>query len=208
MNLLELVEKELKTRKISGVSASADTDTPSREAKESMEDKERIVSLEQEVKDLKSEKETWSTEKSALEITSLSDEKKAWIIEKAELETKASQVETLTEELKTQKEELETLRKFKTDTDEAAEKADKIKGIRTKLDAAGIAFDEGPDADYWLSFTEENLDKTIARVKKGTADKKAESSIKVPPVIGEDNSDARAVVADGLKEHKQAKGGS
>ena len=173
---------------------------------EMMEDKERIVSLEQEVKDLKSEKETWSTEKSALEITALKDEKEAWIAEKADLETKASQVETLTKELNDQKEELETLKKFKSDTDEAAERAEKIKGIKAKLDEAEIEADVEVDADYWLSMTDEVLEKTIARekdLKKGT---QASASIKVPPVDGGDESDARTIVSEGLNERKQERG--
>ena len=167
-----------------------------REVDKNMEDKERIEALEQEVKDLKGEKATLSTEK------------ETWATEKSDLEEKASQVETLTKELSDQKEELETLRKFKTDADEAAEKAERIKSIKAKLNEAEIEADVETDADYWLSMTEDTLDKTIAKMgelKKGAS---ASASIKVPPVNGEDESDARAVVAEGLKEHKQAKGGS
>lgn len=164
-----------------------DSDEASKsEVDKNMEDKEKIEALEQEVKDLKGEKETWATEKSGLE-------------------EKASQVETLTKKLSDQKEELETLRKFKSDTDEAAERADKIKGIKAKLDEAEIEANVETDADYWLSMTDETLDKTIAKMsdlKKGT---QASASIKVPPVNSGDESDARTIVSDGLKELKQAK---
>jgi len=173
-----------------------------------MEDKERIEALEQENKDLKREKETWSTEKSALEIQALKDEKGTWVTEKADLEGKASQVETLTTELNSQKEELETLRKFKADTDEAAERAEKIKGIKAKLDEAAIEANVEADADYWLSMTDETLDKTIAKMSELKKGAKASASIKIPPVGSGDESDAKIVVSDGLKELKQAKGGS
>jgi len=179
-----------------------------REVNKTMEDKERILALEQEIKDLKVEKETWSTEKSGLEVKALKEEKETFIAEKAELETKASQVETLTKELSDQKEELETLRKFKTDTDESAEKADKLKGIKAKLDEAKIDADIETEADYWLSMTEDTLDKTIAKMGELKKGAQASASIKVPPVGGENESDARTVVSDGFKELRQAKGGN
>ncbi len=158
----------------------------SSEGEKIMEDKEKITALEQENATLKTEKE-------------------ALVAEKTELETKASQVETLTKELDDQKKELEALRKFKTDTEEAAVRAEKIKGIKTKLDEAGIAADVESEADYWLSMSDETLTKTIAKMSELSKGAKASASIKVPPVGGEDESDARKIVSDGLKARKQAK---
>lgn len=155
--------------------------------------KEQIEALEQENRSLKGENET------------LSKEKDTWATEKTELEEKASQVETLTTEIKTMTDELETLRTFKKETDEAAERAEKIKGIKAKLDEAELEADVETDADYWLSMTDETLEKTIAKMsdlKKGT---QASASIKVPPVNGGEESDARTVASEGFKELKQAK---
>ena len=164
-----------------------------REGVENMEDKEKIEALEQDNKSLKDTNET------------LTKEKETWATEKTELEEKASQVETLTTELNNQKDELETLRTFKKETDEAAERAEKIKGIKSKLDEAELEADVETDADYWLSMTDETLEKTIAKMsdlKKGT---QASASIKVPPVNGGEESDARTVASEGFKELKQAK---
>jgi len=196
---------EIKKVLSAGVPASADTDTSKSEVKNSMEDREKIEALEQENKVLKAEKETWSTEKSAQELQALKEANEAWITEKSGLEEKASQVETLTKELSDQKEEIETLRKFKSDTDEAAERAEKIKGIKSKLDEAKLEADVETDADYWLSMTDDTLDKTIAKMSELSKGAKASASIKVPPVSGEDESDARTVASEGLKELKQAK---
>jgi len=196
---------EIKKVLITGVPASAGDDAPINEVN-SMEDKDRIIALEQEIKGLKDEKETWSTEKSTLEIATLKDEKETLIADKVDLEAKASQVDTLTKELGDQKEELETLRKFKSDTDESAEKADKLKGIKAKLNEAEIETDVETDADYWLSMTDDTLDKTIAKMRELKKPAKASASINVPPVIGDDaGSDARSIVSEGLKELKQAK---
>jgi|GEM_PF-3067748 len=151
-----------------------------------MDEKEKITALEAEVKTLKDEKESWSSEKT-------------------DLEAKASQVEALTQELTTLKTEVEALRKFKTDTEEAAQRADKIKGIKSKLDEAGIEADVETEADYWLSMTEDTLTKTIAKMSALSKGAKASASIKVPPVGGEDEPDARKVVSDALKARKQAK---
>lgn len=196
-----------------GVLASAEDKKTGSDADEAlskevlMEEKEKIASLEQEVKDLKGEKETWNTEKSAQEIAALKDEKETLITEKAGLEEKASQVDTLTQELADQKDELETLRTFKRDTEEAAERADKIKSIKSKLEEAGVVFDEA-DSEYWLAKTDDDLDKTIA--KMGAMVKGTQASaevVKVPPVVrGDDEPDAVAVVKDGLKERKQERG--
>jgi len=161
---------------------------------DNMEDKEKIASLEDDVKsvtrerdDLKGEKETWSTEK-------------------AELEEKASKVDELTDELSQNKQELEDLRQFKKATEEAAERAEKIEGIKTKLKEAEVDADVDSEADYWLSMNDETLDMTIAKLgavtKKGTAS----ASIKVPPVGGEETEDdARKIVSDGLNELRQAR---
>lgn len=156
--------------------------------------KENYEALEQANKALQGEKETLTKEKDTL------------LTEKAELETQASQVETLTKELGDLKTEVETLRQFKTDTEQAAERAEKIKGIKTKLDEAGIEADVETEADYWLSMTDETLDKTVAKMSVLSKGAKASASIKVPPVGGEDDeSDARIIVSDGLRELKQAK---
>jgi len=156
-----------------------------------MEDKEKIEGLEQEVKDLKGANATLTTEKSALE-------------------EKASQVEQLTKDLNDQKEELETLRKFKTDTDEAAVKAERIKVIKTKLDAAEIPVDMEKDAEYWLGKTDDDLEKTIAdlvEAKKGAQASAEKGKIDVPPVGSEDESDVRKTASDGLKELAAARRG-
>lgn len=164
------------------------------QGEDNMDDKEKIEALEQDNKTLTDDNKV------------LKDEKDTWATEKAGLEEKASQVDELTDELNTQKEELETLRKFKSDTDEAAEKAAKLEGIKTKLDEAELEADVEADADYWLSMTDETLEKTIAKMselKKGT---QASASIVVPPVTTGDEDDPRKTVSDGLKERKQERG--
>lgn len=163
---------------------------------DNMEDKEKIEALEKDNKALTDSNKT------------LEDEKVSWATEKTGLEEKASQVDELTTELTGLKEELETLRTFKSDTEEAAEKAERIKSIKTKLDEAEIEADVEAEADYWLSMTDETLEKTIAKMselKKGT---QASASIKVPPVVtgDEDEDDPRKIVSDGLKEKKQERG--
>jgi len=154
--------------------------------------KENFEALEQENKTLKTEKETLATENTTLKT------------EKTGLEEKASQVETLTKELSDQKEELETLRKFKTDTEEAAQKAEKIQSIKSKFEEAGIAFDEA-EADLYIGMDDEALSKILTKMSELSKGAKASASIKVPPVGGEDESDVRKIVSDGLKERKQAK---
>jgi len=49
------------------------------------------------------------------------------------------------------------------------------------------------------------LTKTIAKMSALSKGAKASASIKVPPVGGEDEPDARKVVSDALKARKQAK---
>lgn len=143
-----------------------------------MEDKEKIASLETEIKG-----------------------------KTAELEAKSGQVETLTKELNGLKTEVESLRKFKSDTEEAAEKAKKIQTIKSKLEEAGIEADVNAEADYWLAMTEDVLTKTIAKMtemlKKGTQ-ASASKDMKVPPVVSSPTDD-KAVVSEGLKEMKQAR---
>lgn len=150
--------------------------------------------------------EALETENKALkdETKDLKDKEGTWASEKADLEAKASQVEALTKELKDQSEELDTLRKFKTDTEEAAKKVEKIKNIKAKFEEAGVDFDEA-EADSYISLDDDVLAKIIAKMgdlKKGA---QASSSIKVPPVSGDDESDARTIASEGLKERKQAK---
>jgi len=145
-----------------------------------MEDKERIAALEQENTTLKADK--------------------------ASLEAKVIQLETVTKELDSQKAEFETLRKFKTDTEAAAEKAKRIQLIKSKLDEAGL---DSSDAkvDLLIGMSDEVLAKIIAEmsdIKKGAQASAEKKDIKVPPVVSGDNkTDARSIVADGLKERKQ-----
>jgi len=153
-----------------------------------MEDIEKkVASLEQEVEDLKKTKDTLETEN-------------------ASLKEQASQVETLTTEINEMKTELEALRKFKTDTEEAQERADNIKAIKSKLDEAGIEADVEAEADYWLSMTDDNLVKTIAKLSELSKGAKASASIKVPPVKTDDEDDDNvSIVSQALNERKQAK---
>jgi regulator of replication initiation timing len=101
-----------------------------------MEDKEKIASLETDIKG-----------------------------KTAELEAKSGQVETLTKENTSLKTELESLRKFKTDTEQAAERAKKIQLVKSKLEEAGIEADVNAEADYWLGMSDDVLTKTIAKIK-------------------------------------------
>lgn len=121
----------------------------------------------------------------------------------AELESKSSQVEALTTEITDIKTELESLRKFKKDTEEAAEKAKKIQAVKSKLEDAGIEADVSAEADYWLGMSDDVLAKTIAKLSE-MAKKQASASkeVKVPPVVSS-TTDAKVVVAEGLREHKQ-----
>jgi hypothetical protein len=128
---------------------------------------------------------------------------------KAELETKSSEVDELkklTENINSMTDELETLRKFKVDTEEAAQRAERLEGIQSKLNEAEIEADVKTEADYWLGMTDDTVDKTIAKMKelKKAAEAKseeaqAEKKIKVPQVKPE-NNDAKAIAAEGLRE--------
>jgi len=207
-NLINLTDistaqlKELQKILSVGVVAQAELDTLDAEAVVSddsyktinnevfsMEDKEKIESLEHENATLKGERDSLTNEK-------------------VELEEKASQVVSLTDELNSQKEELELLRQFKKEAEEVAERQRKIDDISSKLEEAGIEFDAESDSDYWLSMTEDIMDKTINKFK--SLSKKTEASVKinVPPIRSSDDvndSSAVSVVSDGLKEIKQSK---
>ncbi len=141
-------------------------------------------------------------------IATLEAENQALKDKTAELEAKSSQVETLTTELTGLKTEIESLRKFKSDTEEAAEKAKKIQTIKSKLEEAGIEADVDAEAEYWLSMTEDVLTKTVAKMsemlKKGTQASASKENMKVPPVVSSPTDD-KSIVAEGLREMKQAK---
>lgn len=124
---------------------------------------------------------------------------------KDELAKASTKVQELTTELAKQTDELTKLREFKKTTEEAAQRVEKIKGIKSKLDEAGIVADLETEADYWLSMNEDTLTKTIAKMKELAKGAKASASIKVPPVGGVEESDARKIVSEALKERKQAK---
>jgi len=158
---------------------------------ENMEDKEKIEALESELKTVKATNETLEREKETLEA------------DKTALEEKASQVDDLTKELNDQKEELEALRKFKSDTEEAAEKAERLKTIKTQLEEAGIEADVEAEADYWLNMSEEVLKVTISKMGELKKGAKASASIKVPQISSEDDSDAVETVREGLNEMKK-----
>jgi len=151
-----------------------------------MDDNEKITSLETELANIKNERDSV----------------------RAELESKASELESLTNEINSMKEELESLREFKRVTEEAAERAERLKSIKSKLDEAGIEsnLDDESEAEYWLGMTEEVLDKTIAiisNIKKKGADASASTKMKVPPVGGSgDESDAISTVRETLKARK------
>jgi hypothetical protein len=154
-----------------------------------MEMNEKIASLETENATLKSEKETW-------------------LVAKTDLETKASQVDVLTKELNDQKKELDNLRKFKSDTEQAAEKAERIKNIKSKLEEAGIDVNFGDDAEinYWLSMSDEVLGVTIAKMGELKKGAKASASKKIEvPNITNDETDPVKTVRDGFKELKNKK---
>ena len=132
----------------------------------------------------------------------------------AELDSKASQVESLTTEISDMKTELDDLRKFKLDTEEATERASKIQSIKSKLDEAGIEADLSTEAEYWLSMSDDVLVTTISKMSEmltkvpaaATAEKDPKDPMKVPPVVSDpdDGKSAREVVAEGLREHRQA----
>jgi hypothetical protein len=146
-----------------------------------MDDKEKLAALEQEVATLKTDK--------------------------ANLETKVTQIAAITKELNDQKAELEALRKFKSDTEEAAKRADRIKVIKSKLDEAGLDSTVEAETDYWLGMSDEVLAKTITKmgdIKKGAQASAEKKDIKVPPVSS-DKTDARSIVSEGLNERKQAR---
>lgn len=154
--------------------------------KDNMDDKEKITSLETELANIKTERDNVQTE----------------------LDGKASELETLTNELNGMKEELESLREFKKTTEEAAERAEKLKGIKAKLDEAEIEnnLEDESEAEYWLGMTDEVLEKTIAmmsNLKKKGAEASASTKMKVPPVGGsDDESDAVSTVRETLKARK------
>jgi len=154
--------------------------------KDIMDDKEKIASLETELANIKSERDNVQTE----------------------LDSKASELESLTNEINGMREELESLREFKRTTEEAAERAEKLKAIKAKLDEAEIEnnLDDESEAEYWLGMTEEVLDKTIAimsNLKKKGAEASASTKMKVPPVGGsDDESDAVSTVRETLKARK------
>jgi len=142
------------------------------------------------------------------ENTTLKSEKEAWLVTKTDLEAKASQVDVLTKELSDQKKELDNLRKFKSDTEQAAEKAERIKNIKSKLEEAGIDVNFGDEAEvnYWLSMSDEVLGVTIAKMgdlKKG-AKASASKKIEVPNLTNEE-IDPVKTVRDGLRELKNKK---
>jgi len=140
-------------------------------------------------------------------IATLETENQALKDKNAELESKSSQVEALTTEITGMKTELESLRTFKLETEQAAEKAKKIQKVKSTLEEAGIEADVDAEADYWLGMTDEILTKTIAKMsemlKKGTQ-ASASKEMKVPPVVSSPTDD-KAIVSEGLKEMKQAK---
>lgn len=153
---------------------------------------EEIKALEKEVKELRTDSEKWVN----------------WETEKADLVEKATQLDTLTKELSDQNEELENLRQFKSDTEKAAEKAERIKDIKSKLEEAGLEanFDDEAEVNYWLNIPDDILSVTISKMgemKKG-ADASASKKIEVPDIPGSEETDALAVVRDGLKERKQS----
>ena len=127
----------------------------------------------------------------------------------SDVEKKLSESETrlqeLTTELGAQTQELETLRKFKSDTEEAAIKAEKIKNIKTKLEEAGLSGDIDAEIDYWLSMSEETLHTTINKLSTISKETKAEKVVKVPPVNSSTPEDLRKIVSEGLRARKTGK---
>lgn len=129
----------------------------------------------------------------------------------AELDSRSSQVESLTTEISDMKTELDELRKFKLDTEEAAEKASKIQSIKSKLEEAGIDADLSMESDYWLGMSDDVLAMTISKMsemltKTPVVASAEKDPMRVPPVVSDpsDNKTAIEVVAEGLKEHRQA----
>lgn len=82
----------------------------------------------------------------------------------AQLQTKvdaAAKVEILTDEIKTELAELETLRKFKSDIDAEAARAEKLEVISTKLTEAGLELEDNyvtEREDHLLSMSDNDLD--------------------------------------------------
>ena len=135
------------------------------------------------------------------EIKSLKEERDALASDKAGLEEKASQVDVLTQELNGQKQELESLREFKRLTEEAAEKAERIKTIKAMLGDAGVETDVDAEADYWLNMSEDVLKLTVSKMGELSKGAKASASIKIPQLHNED-VDTVQTVRDGLKKLK------
>lgn len=145
------------------------------------------------------------------ENQTLRDDKDALASEKADLETKAAQVDDLTKELSDLREELDSLREFKRTTEEAAEKAERIKNIKAQLEEAEIEanLEDEAEAKYWLDMSEEALKQTISKMvtlKKGAS---ASASVEVPNVTNngeEEEANPVETVRQGLKELKNKKG--
>ena len=157
----------------------------SEEAKNKMDIDEKVETLEKEVTDLKSERDTLAAK--------ISD-----------LEGKASQVDTFTQELNDQKDELENLRKFKSDTEEAAEKAERIKNIKSMLEAADVKADVDAEVDYWLGMSDEVLKLTISKMGELSKGAKASASIEVPQ-LPNDETNMVETIREGLREMKSGK---
>lgn len=155
------------------------------EEAENMDNIEKIDALEKEIQTLREEKESLASEKS-------------------ELENSASQVESLTKELSDQKEELETLREFKRVTEEAAEKAERLKTIKSMLEIAGIDTDVDTEAEYWLNMSEDVLKLTISKMGELSKGAKSSASIKVPQIPSEE-VDKISMIREGLREMKGGK---
>jgi len=157
-----------------------------------MENDEKIRDLEKQNSTLTSEKDALATEKQNLV---------------AEKDTFATQVDSLTQELNGLKDELETLRKFKNDTEQAAERAKKVGDVKAKLVDAGIEanLDDEAEANYWLDMSDEAFRLTISKMvdlKKGA---ETSASVKIPNLSNENEENTADVVRAGLKKRKEGK---
>jgi DNA repair exonuclease SbcCD ATPase subunit len=158
-----------------------------------MENDDKIKDLEKQNSALKGEKDALATEKDSL------------VADKGVLATK---VETLTQELNGLKGELETLRKFKNDTEQAAERAQKISGIKAKLVEAGIEanLDDEKEANYWLDMSDDSFNLTVSKMVELKKGAKASASVKIPNLSKtEDDEDKTEIVRRGLSKMKEGR---
>lgn len=150
-------------------------------------------------KDIQALQEDLGAKKAELESTVAELDKT-----KEEIQAQASQMESLTTEMTQIKDELEGLRKFKQEAEEAQKRVELLTDRKAKVEQAGLTLDIEADADKWLGMSDEVFDFTITQMSEILKGASASASVNVPNITSnqEDESDAKSIVKEGLKEHK------